>query len=55
MSIVLAVVAVVAGFLILRAITDDDDGGDEDITLESVPTDSTTAEEHGRRVDDRRG
>ena len=30
LSIVLAVVAVVAGFLILRAITDDDDGGGHD-------------------------
>ena len=28
LSIVLAVIAVIAGFLILRAITDDDDGGD---------------------------
>ena len=29
LSIVLAVIAVIAGFLILRAITDDDDGGDD--------------------------
>ena len=31
LSIVLAVVAVIAGFLILRAITDDDDGGSTDV------------------------
>ena len=31
LSIVLAVVAVIAGFLILRAITDDDDGGATDV------------------------
>ena len=37
LSIVLAVVAVIAGFLILRAITDDDDGGGSDITLDTTP------------------
>jgi hypothetical protein len=36
LSIVLAVVAVIAGFLILRAITDDDDDG-ADITLDTTP------------------
>ncbi|MET0458523.1 MAG: LytR C-terminal domain-containing protein [Ilumatobacteraceae bacterium] len=41
LSIVLAVVAVIAGFLILRAITDDDDDGGTDITLETTPEGST--------------
>ena len=44
LSIVLAVVAVVAGFLILRAITDDDDGGDDDITLDTTSPDATGTE-----------
>jgi hypothetical protein len=42
LSIVLAVVAVVAGFLILRAITDDDDGSGDDITLESTSPGATS-------------
>ena len=41
LSIVLAVVAVVAGFFILRAITDDDDDGGDDITADSTPADDT--------------
>lgn len=47
LSIVLAVVAVVAGFLILRAITDDDDDGGDDITLESTPSDATSPDGTG--------
>jgi hypothetical protein len=42
LSIVLAVVAVVAGFLILRAITDDDDNGDGDITLDTTTPGATS-------------
>ncbi len=41
LSIVLAVIAVIAGFFILRAITDDDDGGGAtDNTSSTVPGDS---------------
>lgn len=45
LSIVLAVVAVVAGFLILRELTDDDGGGggNDLITADSVETDGSTA------------
>jgi hypothetical protein len=39
LSIVLAVLAVIAGFLILRAITDDDDGDDD---VGAIPTDGAT-------------
>ncbi|MFV0309387.1 MAG: LytR C-terminal domain-containing protein [Desertimonas sp.] len=44
LSIVLAVVAVVAGFLILRELTDDDGGGGgiDDITANSIATGDTT-------------
>jgi len=41
LSIILAVVAVIAGFLILRALTDDDDSADEGGTI--APAVSTTA------------
>lgn len=42
LSIVLAVVAVIAGFLILRAITNDDDDSSDDLVLDSIPTDDST-------------
>ena len=47
LSIVLAVVAVVAGFLILRAIFDDDDGGATGVVTPA------TRRRRGRRHDDR--
>ena len=43
LSIVLAVIAVIAGFLILRAITDDDDGGGGDAGTETTVESSTNS------------
>lgn len=43
LSIILAVVAVIAGFLILRALTDDDSSSDGGETITPVETDEATA------------